>query len=365
MIQVVNQLFINCTIIIASVTFANMLMRDKFYNPSKRNSLINGFLSGVLGIVLMLYSVSITQEIILDFRFIPIVIVALYASFTSSVLAAFMIALFRVIYFGVNDASIVSAFVTMMIGIGCGFFGRLNTHILKKWVLSLILICVGSSIGLALVIHDSFLLSRVVMVFLSCMAVVFFLMFVFVEYIRDSNRKYFKMKDETEKDFLTDLYNARHLGNALEKHINKSLEEQKSLSLLFIDIDHFKEINDHHGHLNGDLVLMELGKILTNMARSKDIINRKGGEEFTVLLVGCNLAQACAVAERIRKAVESHDFRFSRNISARITVSIGVSSIPETTTIKDTLMDQADRALYRAKRAGRNRIEIAGDISSD
>ncbi len=359
MLQIINELFINCTIIIASVTFANMLMRERFFGPSLRNHLIKGFLSGILGCVLMLYSVSITPEIILDFRFIPIAIMGLYVSLTSTIEATLMIAVFRVAYFGMNKASLVSAIITLLVGFGCGFLGKASINIRIKWLLSLTLICLGSSIGLSFVMPDAIMLGQVILVFLTSMTIVCFMMYFFIEFIAESNRKYLKLKDENEKDYLTDLNNARHFGKALNQCVERAIDEQNSVSLLFIDIDYFKRINDEYGHLNGDAVLKELSKILRRMARSQDIVTRKGGEEFTVLLIGCQLLQAAMVGERIRKTIESYDFRLSGNKSARITVSIGISSIPETANEQERLIEQADTALYQAKRTGRNRVELA------
>ena len=359
MLDIINELFINCAIIIASITFANMLVRQKIVRPILLNRHVNGLFAGLLGCLLMLYSVSISPEIILDFRFLPVITVALYISFASSVEAALIISIFRVAYFGINKASVISAIVTIIIGIGCAYIGRLSSSSKIKWAFSLALICVGSSIGLALVISDLFLLAHVLLAFLSSMSIACLAMYFFMEFISLSNRQFNKMKEETEKDFLTDLHNVRHFDKTLNQCVVNSINEQRSLSLLFIDIDHFKKVNDQFGHLDGDEVLKSLSRILRDLARSQDIVSRKGGEEFTVLLVDCRIEQAVAVGERIRSTIENYDFMLSGNRSTRITVSIGIASIPETTTEEEKLVEQADIALYQAKRAGRNRIVTA------
>lgn len=356
---IIKDLFFNCTIIISAVTFANMLMRDGFLRSKLKNHLAIGFLTGILSCILMLNSVAITPEIVLDFRFIPLILMGLYVSFWSSVEASLIIAVFRAAYFGINRASIVSVVLTILVGIGCGLIGKLKFPIWLKWLLALMWISIGSSIGLSLAIQDSKLLSEVVLYFLLSMTIACTLMYFFAEFIVESNRRYTRIKEETMRDALTDLHNVRHFDRSLNHHAGQAIAERESLSLLFIDIDHFKKVNDQYGHLNGDIVLIEISKILTQLARSQDIVSRNGGEEFTVLLTGCNLKQASIVGERIRKTIEKYDFNLSDQTVAKITVSIGIASIPETTLDEEKLIEQADIALYQAKRAGRNQVALA------
>ena len=129
--------------------------------------------------------------------------------------------------------------------------------------------------------------------------------------------------------------------------------------MLFIDIDFFKKVNDIYGHLNGDRVLKEVGQILIKLSRDTDIVARKGREEFTVLLMDCGVSKALKVAERIRKTIEENIFISEQNEEIRITISIGVSSFPDTIADEEKLTEQADIALYRAKRSGRNKVCLA------
>ncbi len=177
------------------------------------------------------------------------------------------------------------------------------------------------------------------------------------------NQKIAQLREEAEKDFLTGLKTPRQFDHAFKRLAASAAAQNTSLSLLYIDIDHFKEINDRYGHACGDAVLKALGKILRKTARSQDIISRKGGEEFVMLLTGCTLSQAEQVAERLRQTVESASFSCSSHdrcdCRIRITLSIGVAAIPETTTASSRLLELADRALYRAKQSGRNRVVLA------
>lgn len=123
-----------------------------------------------------------------------------------------------------------------------------------------------------------------------------------------------------------------------------------------IDIDFFKNVNDTFGHTSGDMVLKQLSDILISSCRSFDIISRKGGEEFTVILLDCNYERAINLAEKIRKNVEDFHFIIEENKKINITVSIGVSSYPNRTNNPNKLLYESDNALYFAKRNGRNQV---------
>jgi diguanylate cyclase len=123
-----------------------------------------------------------------------------------------------------------------------------------------------------------------------------------------------------------------------------------------IDIDFFKKVNDTFGHFSGDMVLKQLSEILISSCRSFDIISRKGGEEFTVILLDCNYEHAINIAERIRKNVQDFDFIIEENQKIKMTVSIGVSSYSNRTTTPSQLLSESDNSLYFAKRNGRNQV---------
>ncbi len=160
-------------------------------------------------------------------------------------------------------------------------------------------------------------------------------------------------------DPLTGLYNRRTLVNHLARICEEpDAPDRPRHAILMIDIDHFKTINDRHGHATGDAVLAEIGHILRLNLRETDLIARYGGEEFVVVATLSSDERPEALAERLRDAVE----RASRAADLPVTVSIGVAASPDRDPA--SLMDTADRALYRAKRAGRNRVALAeaGDL---
>lgn len=144
------------------------------------------------------------------------------------------------------------------------------------------------------------------------------------------------------KDILTGLYNRRYLNFKLDEEISRVKRTQSPLSLILIDVDNFKKVNDVYGHLMGDKVLKRLGEILRRDSRDIDITARWGGEEFAIVLPETPLEGAQKFAERLRKAVENYDFGF------QVTISLGIVSMHKETSF-DELLTQADQALYLAK----------------
>ncbi|MBU0945929.1 MAG: GGDEF domain-containing protein [Proteobacteria bacterium] len=161
-------------------------------------------------------------------------------------------------------------------------------------------------------------------------------------------------------DGLTEIYNHRYFQNTLENEIDRAIRNSAQLSLLLIDIDHFKKFNDTYGHLVGDFVLKEFSKLLKENIRKYDTLARYGGEEFTVILPDTNAEEALAVAEKLRETVENTIFKDNRE-EYHITASFGVASVRPATIDhfhKSDLISQADEALYEAKEGGRNQAVI-------
>jgi len=156
-------------------------------------------------------------------------------------------------------------------------------------------------------------------------------------------------------DDLTHLYNTRYLDVVLERE----LAGGRPFSLLFMDVDHFKAVNDQHGHLSGSRLLVEVARVLRSCVRDEDILVRYGGDEYVMLLVGIDSGGGLKVAERIRRAMEDHRFLSREASPVRITASIGLASFPEHARTKAEIIDLADRAMYRGKRTTRNVVYMA------
>ncbi len=162
----------------------------------------------------------------------------------------------------------------------------------------------------------------------------------------------------TVTDDLTKVFNYRYLMGYLVSEVKRCLRYKKKLSLLFIDVDGFKRINDTFGHLVGSRALAELAQVFRKIVRETDVIGRYGGDEFVVILPDTPLSGAMVIAERIRKKVEDYEF-VAQNVNIRMTVSLGVANCPKHTLTAEGLIKKADAAMYRAKDLSRNSIKVA------
>jgi len=160
-------------------------------------------------------------------------------------------------------------------------------------------------------------------------------------------------------DDRTRLYNDRFLRQRLSEEFKRSLRYGTALSVILLDLDHFKRVNDRYGHDCGDAVLKQFGEILVENAREIDIVGRYGGEEFLMVLPNTDGIKAAIVGERVRKATEDHLFQFQEQV-LRVTTSAGISSIPTNRDVREEeqFLRAADEALYRAKESGRNKVIV-------
>jgi diguanylate cyclase (GGDEF)-like protein len=169
-----------------------------------------------------------------------------------------------------------------------------------------------------------------------------------------------QMSESALRDGLTKAFNKRYFTERIESEYLYAVRHDAPMSLMFIDIDHFKRINDVHGHPAGDYVLVELAKLAHGCLRNEDIFSRYGGEEFAVISRGTDVAESKVLAERLRSAVETHAFSFEGK-SIAVTISVGVARAPSVgVTSPADLVAAADETMYLAKRSGRNRVCVAG-----
>ncbi|MGD1808898.1 diguanylate cyclase [Dapis sp. BLCC M126] len=165
-----------------------------------------------------------------------------------------------------------------------------------------------------------------------------------------------KLRNDSIRDALTGLFNRRYLDESLKQEIIKAKRNQQPLSVIMVDVDHFKQFNDIYGHDVGDMVLRELGRFLQQKVRGYDIACRYGGEEMTLILINTPLGIAKQRAENICSEVRELSLKNQGKILQSITVSLGVACFPLHGSTKEEIIQRADKALYRAKKAGRNRV---------
>lgn len=167
------------------------------------------------------------------------------------------------------------------------------------------------------------------------------------------------LRIQATKDALTGVWNRRAILGILENELSSGLRHERPTGILLVDLDHFKRVNDLHGHLVGDLVLRETGRRLSRTLRSYDSIGRYGGEEFLIIVPGANQGELCELAERIRAVMENEPVDSGRN-KIRIMMSVGATIAPVREKSLSKVIAVADAALYKAKKMGRNRTVYDG-----
>jgi diguanylate cyclase (GGDEF)-like protein len=160
-------------------------------------------------------------------------------------------------------------------------------------------------------------------------------------------------------DDLTHLYNSRYLNSVLRKETKRASRSGRPLSLLFIDLDGFKAVNDTHGHLFGSRALVEAAAVIRQSARETDVVSRFGGDEFALVLPDTGGEGAFAVGERIRERIAAHRFLAGDGLDIHLTGSIGVATLPDVAASADELVQAADKAMYAVKESGKNGILAA------
>jgi diguanylate cyclase (GGDEF)-like protein len=167
------------------------------------------------------------------------------------------------------------------------------------------------------------------------------------------------LRTQSIRDPLTNLYNRRYMEESLDRELSRAVRKHTPVSLLLIDVDHFKRFNDTFGHEAGDIVLRSLGHLLQSQLRSEDIVCRFGGEEFVVILPDAPLDGARQRGEQLRAATKELITEYHGQTLGQVTLSIGVSTFPANGGNGTALLEAADAALYRAKKEGRDCVVLA------
>jgi diguanylate cyclase (GGDEF)-like protein len=196
-------------------------------------------------------------------------------------------------------------------------------------------------------VKDIFYFNLIISLFIS-----FFIIITLVYLIKNYNKK---LEHLADYDMLTSLNNRRSFKSKLSRQISIHQRNKNSLSLVFIDIDDFKTINDNFGHEVGDKVLIRISNILKSSVRKSDLVARWGGEEFIIVFINSSLEDSIVSIEKIKGLIQS-DYLLTELAGSDITASFGVTQLKEKDSI-DSIINRADQAMYRSKRTGKNKIE--------
>ncbi|AGX43020.1 GGDEF domain-containing protein [Clostridium saccharobutylicum] len=352
--------FQNACILIASMSAVQHFIRNKKVYPDMllKSKILWGVYNAILGIILMINSVPITADTFIDFRYIAILLSSIYGGILSSIISSIFIGIFRFLYLGISNISLIGLIDALLMGIGFGIIALLKLSKKSKYIYSMLLFIMISVIVPFILARNQPLIVKAVIVYYSGYLIVSYLSIKYAEYILETVKIYQRLKNEATKDYLTGLNNVRQFDNSFNDISQMIIRKEKELSMLFIDVDFFKKINDTYGHDAGDAILKGLAPIFLNTCRTYDVVSRMGGEEFSIILLDCSESKAVKIAERLRKNVENNDFYISDDKTIKITISIGISSYPRLTSQIDDLLENADIALYEAKNTGRNKVVL-------
>jgi len=356
--MIIKDLFSNLAILTTLIFMYTQFTKSRPLNHSstKKRRITIGVFGGLLGNILMLFSVPVGDALV-DLRHIPIILLAFYAGSMPAYISMTLIILGRFLI-GVNLSAVLAIPFMLLVTLGAVYISGMNLREKNKVIFMIAWNNIVFSIIASYLIKDINIILFLIPMFWLVSSLGGFIAFYTINYIRSIQLLFDKYKNESATDGLTGLNNYRKFEDIFNTLITTIDEKQEKLSLLYIDIDFFKKINDKYGHASGDEVLKELGNILQKSTRSFDIVSRNGGEEFTILLLDCPLDKATEIADRIRRKVEQHQFILSTE-TFHISVSIGVSCYNETTLHAINLIEDADKALYIAKKTGRNKVCIA------
>ncbi|PWK15602.1 GGDEF domain-containing protein [Tumebacillus permanentifrigoris] len=360
-----RDLFVNSCILVTFIFTGSLVLQKRVIEQHRwRNQVLFGLVAGGMGIVLMQFSVRVTATTILDMRHLAVVLAAIFAGPGAAMTTAVVLAIARILLFGgLSPSSELAASTMLLIGLGCVWLTQRSWSSWRKFTIMNVYGLSVVSVTLYLLVRDWAILRRLYVFYWIFGLLMGALTTYLTLYVLRVRALYFQLEEYSTKDFLTGLNNVRKFDEVFNEMMNQAQVREEQLSLLLLDIDHFKQINDTYGHPGGDQVLRDLGHVLARACRSFDVVSRNGGEEFTMLLPDCSHEQACEVAERVRRMVEKHLFRLPAGGTIRISVSIGVATYSETAQTQYEVYQQADDALYSAKRLGRNRV-ISAQVRS-
>lgn len=356
-----DDFFINFCVII-TITVIYMLLRTKLKIGEKsfyQRGTIDGIVGGLFGIVLMIFSVEVAENALIDLRFIPVMILVLFTGSFPAVIGCALIIIGRFMLGDSTSYAMTTPILMVTLVIGFVLIHKLYQPHRATYKKALLMILFSDIVFIAIMLfhfHDLLQLMSFVPIYSLISFIAGLSATFFIKHLSKTEYLLSKYQEEVATDFLTGLQNMRSFEQIWSQSVHRSITKKESLSLLTIDIDYFKQINDTYGHPAGNQILSDFSHILLRNIRSFDIAFRNGGDEFSIILPGCPHVYALEVAERIRKEVEEFQFEVSMNQVIPITVCIGVATYPDTCSDYSQIIHTADESLYKAKKLGKNKV---------
>ncbi|WP_179124030.1 GGDEF domain-containing protein [Marinococcus halophilus] len=356
--------FINITILISFIyLFHRLLYKTPLSTSSPvKQKLAAGIASGFLGLVLLVYTIPLNETTIIDLRLVPVTLMAVFGGWMPTLITGGILAFGRLLM----DFSMSSVPAILLLGLSVGSGALIHALVQNVWQRAGWMVLVTN-------VYMTLLLSQLLPFDKWAAAALFYsfasllgtaiAVYMFV-HLTQVNQMFNRYQYQAYRDNLTTLYNQRAFQELLGQAAEEYPASSRPLSLLVLDIDYFKQINDTYGHLEGDMVLKQLSHVIVASIRPDDVAFRIGGEEFGVILYDCDETHALTIAERIRTDVARTPFILSGQPAPQfITVSIGVGSYPVPEKNVHALYELADQALYQAKRQGRNCVCAPESVS--
>jgi len=354
-LNIIANISILCTM---SYVFVKLIPKKKIYTLDLKQKLWMIALACLASFLLMLFSVDLPEKVILDFRYVILILLVYYFGYPVAAPTAFLMAALRLLW-GINPASTRTAFMYLLLGLVLPYVCKKLAKQFNKYAILLILnaICVSAiMINLFLLYNDILFSTAICLILLILSSSIVIVVTAFIEDLIKNRNLYLDEQKRAKIDYLTGLYNMR----AFNKKWQTIPADQaiQTTAFMMLDIDHFKWINDTYGHANGNFILRQLATILTVGAPDSELVYRVGGEEFCLIVNNMSYVELKKAAEKIRSSVANKEFLLENGEVIYITISIGLGASTQKKDMKN-LFRLADHCLYIAKDQGRNRVIAA------
>lgn len=351
--MIITGLIANCTLFLTYMFILTQMYRDQpidIYKNSVKTKI--ALYNGLFGVLVMFFAIPIDDRHLINLCSLLVLLTSHYGGAWFTLLTTGILIAGAAFMDGMQESFLGWSVTSLIIGAGAVIICRYIRHYWYRW-----LAMIGFLIAATLIQFYLFygpVIADLYIPFTFCMLTAGIGIAYLNQYFISYHFKLLMLKEASTRDFLTGLHNHRSFDHSFNTFLEEAMKKGEALSLLMMDLDYFKKINDTYGHPAGDEVLRQLGQILSKCAVSSEVVSRSGGEEFSLLMPGTAYSDACQRAEAIRSAVERQPFFLPDGTCLHITLSIGVASFPDTE--GEELKDKADRALYKAKHSGRNKV---------